>query len=359
MQSESNRSNEEKISLKNVFKGFKEWLVFIIGNRKKIVYGSLIFLVITLSYNYLKSPLYYANTSFVLENETTASLGGLSSLASMSGINTSSLMSAGGSNLFQIDNIQELYRSSNMLRQTLLEKVIIGGESQILIEYFAKIQKLEKKWGKDKVYIKDFYKDKNLYTRAQDSVLKEAIMLIKKEFLIVEKPNRNTSILNVGFKHKDEIFTKFFNEVLVDKVNRFYYKTKTKKTALNLKVLQVQTDSVKRLLDMSFLTLAEIDQNIPNLNPLIKTARVPYQKAMANLQANQAIYLEVVKQLELAKVTHRNKTPLIQIIDKPSFPLENNRLKFLNVLIIGIFGGVILIVFLLSLQRILSQALEE
>ena len=110
---------------------------------------------------------------------------------------------------------------------------------------------------------------------------------------------------------------------------------------------------------MSFLTLAEIDQNIPNINPLIKTAKVPYQKAMANLQANQAIYLEVVKQLELAKVTHRNKTPLIQIIDKPSFPLENNRLKFLNVLIIGIFGGVILIVFLLSLQRILSQALEE
>ena len=89
--------------------------------------------------------------------------------------------------------------------------------------------------------------------------------------------------------------------------------TKTKKTALNLKELQTQTDSVKRLLDMSFSVLAEIDENIPNLNPLAKTARVPYQRAMANLQANQAIYLEVVKQLELAKVTHRNKTPLIQI----------------------------------------------
>ena len=87
---------------------------------------------------------------------------------------------------------------------------------------------------------------------------------------------------------------------------------------------------------MSFLALAEIDQNIPNINPLVKTAKVPYQKAMANLQANQAIYLEVVKQLELAKVTHRNKTPLIQIIDKPSFPLENNRWKFLNILILGV-----------------------
>jgi len=357
MQSESNMPNEEKISLKNVFQGFKQWLVFIMDKRKKILYGSLITLALLLSYNYLKSPVYYANTSFVLENDASASLGSLSSLASMSGINTSSLMSA--SNLFQIDNIQELYRSNNMLRQTLLEDVTINGKSQKLIDYFARAQKLEKKWVKEKVYLKDFYKHEKLYSRAQDSVLKEAIKLIKKDFLIVEKPNRNTSILNVGFKHKDEVFTKIFNEVLVNKVNSFYYKTQTKKTAFNLKVLQVQTDSVKRLLDMSFLALAEIDQNLPNLNPLVKTAKVPYQKAMANLQANQAIYLEVVKQLELAKVTHRNKTPLIQIIDKPSFPLENSRWKFLNILILGIFGGGALIVLLLSLQRIIRQALEE
>jgi len=357
MHSESNMPKEEKISLKNVFQGFKEWLMFIMDQRKKIVYGTLITLVLTLSYNYLKSPVYYANTSFVLENDASASLGGLSSLASMSGINTSSLMSA--SNLFQIDNIQELYRSNNMLKQALLEKVTINGKSQILIDYFAVAQNLEKKWVKEKVYLKDFYKDKKLYSRAQDSVLKEAIKLIKKDFLIVGKPNRNTSILNVGFRHKDEVFAKIFNEVLVNKVNSFYYKTETKKTAFNLNVLQVQTDSVKGLLDMSFLALAEIDQNTPNLNPLVKTAKVPYQKAMANLQANQAIYLEVVKQLELAKVAHRNKTPLIQIIDKPSFPLENNRWTFLDILILGIFGGGMLIVLLLSLQRIIRQALEE
>jgi len=144
MQSENNMPEAEKISLKNVFQGFKEWLVFIMDQRKKIVYGTLIILALALSYNYLKSPVYYANTSFVLENDASASLGGLFSLASLSGINTSSLMSA--SNLFQIDNIQELYRSNNMLRQTLLEKVTINGKSQILIDYFAKAQKLEKKW---------------------------------------------------------------------------------------------------------------------------------------------------------------------------------------------------------------------
>ena len=186
MQSESNIPKEEKISLKNVFQGFKEWFVFIMDKRKKIVYGTLIILALPLSYNYVKSPVYYANTSFVLENDASASLGGLSSLASISGINTSSLMSA--SNLFQIDNIQELYRSNNMLRQTLLENVTLNGKSQILIDYFAKAQKLEKKWVKKKVYLKDFYKHEKLYSRAQDSVLKEAIKLIKKEKKNVPQP---------------------------------------------------------------------------------------------------------------------------------------------------------------------------
>ena len=155
MQTESNIPDEEKISLKNVFEGFRDWFMFIIDKRKTIVYGSLLISVLPLSYNYLKSPVYYANTSFVLENDASASLGGLSSLASISGINTSSLMSA--SNLFQIDNIQELYRSNNMLRQTLLEDVTINGKSQKLIDYFAKAQILEKKWvkkfGNEKFYV--------------------------------------------------------------------------------------------------------------------------------------------------------------------------------------------------------------
>ena len=50
MQSESNMPKEEKISLKNLFQGFKQWLVFIMGKRKTIVYGTLITLVLPQAY---------------------------------------------------------------------------------------------------------------------------------------------------------------------------------------------------------------------------------------------------------------------------------------------------------------------
>ena len=114
---------EEKMSLKQLFQGFKEWLLFINNQRKKIGYGTLIVLALILSYNYLKSPVYDANTTFVLERDNMGGMGGLSSLASLSGFNTSSLL--GASSLFQIDNIQELYKSNSMLKEALLAKVDI------------------------------------------------------------------------------------------------------------------------------------------------------------------------------------------------------------------------------------------
>ena len=136
------------------------------------------------------------------------------------------------------------------------------------------------------------------------------------KYLIVNKPSRKTTILEVGFNHKDEILAKKFNENLVEIVNNFYFKTKTLKTGLNLEILQRQADSIKIILDSSIMMLAETDQRIPNPNPLTKVSLVPYQKAMINVQSNGAIYQELLKQLELAKVSHRNKMPLIQIIDQ-------------------------------------------
>ena len=191
----------------------------------------------------------------------------------------------------------------------------------------------------------------NKSSRVQDSLIKDLVKLIKNEYLLVDKPSRKTTILEIGFDHKDEILAKIFNENLVKIVNEFYQKTKTLKTGSNLNILQRQSDSVKIVLDSSIMILAETDQNIPNPNPLSKVNLVPYQKAMIDVQVNSAIYQELLKQLELAKVTHRNNMPLIQIIDKPSYPLENSRWKLFKTLIYGLIFGFSFSVFSLSFKR--------
>ena len=339
---------EEKISLSFLFQSFKDWISFLISKKKLILLGTASILFFTISYNYLINPVYYARTTFVLDNENSAgSMADLSSLASLAGINASSFIDA--SSLFQIDNIQELYRSNSMIKETLLSSAYHKNDNFLIIERFVKSEKLEKKWKRLGVETKDFKSKKS--SRVQDSLVKDLIKLIKKEYLIVDKPSRKTTILEIGFDHKDEVLAKTFNENLVSIVNNFYNKTKTLKTGLNMEILQRQADSIKMVLDTSIMMLAETDQSIPNPNPLTKVSLVPYQKAMIDVQANGAIYQELLKQLELAKVTHRNKMPLIQIIDKPDYPLESSKWKLLKTIFYGLILGFSISVLFLSIRR--------
>ena len=349
--SEKNNHIEESISISFIVDSIKDWISFIFSKRKIIIRGTIIIMILIISYNYIKSPVHYARTTFVLDNDTSSgSMGDLSSLASMAGINASSFIDA--SSLFQIDNIQELYRSSSMLKNTLLSSAKINDKEILIIERFAKAEKLINKWRKLGINLEDF-KNKKL-SRLQDSLIKESIKLIKKEYLLVDKPSRKTTILEIGFNHKDELLAKSFNENLVSIVNKFYFDTKTLKTGANLEILKKQSDSVKNVLNESILVLAEKDQNIPYLNALDKISLIPYQKAMIDVQVNSAIYGEIVKQLELAKVTHRNNMPLIQIIDKPILPLENSRWKLVKTFFLSFIIGVSSIILGLSFKRIIN-----
>ena len=353
---DSNDQNLDDFSVKGLINNLSDWISFLLSKTKDILKLAFVFLVLTLAHNYIKSPIHYARTSFVLDSESSSnSIGDIASLASLAGINASSFIDS--SSLFQIDNIQELYRSSSMLKQTLLTKYKFGNQTDILINKFGKEENIDKKWNKLGV---DFTKQSLMEakSRLHDSILMEAVKIIKEKYLFVDKPSRKTTILEIGFDHKNELLAKSFNENLVSIVNNFYFKTKTKKTGENLEILQRQADSVKNVLDKSILFLAEKDQSIPNPNPLTKVSLVPYQKALVDVQANGAIYQEIVTQLELAKVNHRNKTPLIQIIDKPTLPLENSRLKFMECLIYGLFGGILLAIIYFSLLRFYNSLIK-
>jgi len=346
----------ESFSLLNLINSIKDLFTYLMSNLKGIVIITSILLSLVLLFNFIKSPVHYARTSFVLDSESSSnSIGDIASLASLAGINASSFIDA--SSLFQIDNIQELYRSNSMIKQTLLTDSDFGNERSLLIDRLASNEKIDKKWDKLNV---DFssYNSKSNNLRVHDSILNEVVKIIKEKYLLVDKPSRKTTILEIGFDHKDELFAKSFNENLVSIVNDFYFKTKTQKTGENLKILERQADSVKKVLDKSILFLAEKDQSIPNPNPLTKVSLVPYQKALVDVQANGAIYQQIVTQLELAKVTHRNNTPLIQIIDKPVLPLENSRLKLFECFVYGIFGGLFFSVLYYSFLRFYKSLIK-
>ena len=225
-----------------------------------------------------------------------------------------------------------------MLKKTLLSEVEYNGRSEKIIDLYIRSENLENKLLKKGIK----FKNSKEIDRAKDSVIQKIIKKIKKKNLIVSKPNRKTTIIEVGFNYEDEILAKFFNETLVDNVNDFYFEIMTKKSKSNVDVLQKQADSVKKITDFSIEKLAFLEQDIPNANPLLKSNKIPLQIELLNLQANKSIYAEIVKQLELAKISQRNRVPVLQIIDQPILPLPNSQWEIITTLIYGIFTGIII-----------------
>jgi uncharacterized protein involved in exopolysaccharide biosynthesis len=322
---------DDKITLREVLLRFGYWIRFFLSKWKLFLVSALVGCSLGALVSILKKPVYHAETSFVLEENDMSNMGPVSGIASLLGMNLGSITSSSG--LFQGDNIMELYRSDNMLSKTLVSSF---DENSLLIERFISFHQLDKKWSnKVDFNLMDFSLPREKFSITQDSVVKEISKIIREKHLFVEKPNRKLTIIQVNISHKDESFAKIFNETLVEIVNRFYLETKTKKTAENLQILQSQADSVRAILDQSILALASTTDQRPNLNPLFQTAQVETRKKQVDVQASSAIYTEIVKNLEMAKVNHRNNSPLLQIIDTPIYPLRRTEIRLVKGIVLG------------------------
>lgn len=346
MAKEQQIKNDE-ISLKELILKLKEWYSYLLSKWKTILIAGIIGGALGLTYAYLKKPVYTAETTFVLEEgESGGGLGQYAGIASMVGLD----LGGGGGGIFKGDNILELYKSRRMIQQTLLSRDTFNGKTELLINRYIDFNHLREKWTKNLKTVKlEFTKDITNYSRTQDSVMGKIVEDYNKNFLEVTKPDKKLSIISVKFSSKDELFAKAFTINIVKTVNDFYVKTKTKKSAQNLAVLQHQTDSIKMVLNTGIASVATANDANPNTNSAFQSLRVPSQKKQLDVQANAAAYQEILKNLEIAKVTFRKDQPLIQVIDQPVLPLKLDRIgKLISAIIGSIISILIVGIFLIS-----------
>ncbi|MFD2145272.1 lipopolysaccharide biosynthesis protein [Mucilaginibacter antarcticus] len=282
-----------------------------IGN--KLYWGA-----IGLAYAWFKKPLYVATATFVLDDgDGNSSLSQYSGLASIIGMNT-----GGSGNLFQGENIMELYKSRMMIKTALYEKVAIAGKIDLLINRYIKVKKLKELWEEEKSEARFLEFNEQTIddtTRLRNSVLNGIIGDIRANFLVIEKLEKSQSILKVVVKSPDEMFSKHFNDKIVYTVNDFYVKTKTKKAMQDLSILQHQLDSVRVKLNGAITDVAASTDNNPNPNPYLQILKVPSQKRQIDAQTNAAILTQLNQNVEIAKASMRREMPLIQIVDAPFF----------------------------------------
>lgn len=354
---EQNVHDPNETSLKEVLAKIRSAKKYLIARWHIILFGGLIGGLLGLSFAYFKKPVYTATSTFVLEDSKSGGLGQYAGLASLAGINVGG---SGAGGVFQGDNIIELYRSRLMIEKALLSTVDINGKKQMLIDCYIDFKKLREHWKKkDHIDHISFYGQPEKFNRKQDSIVSDVVETINKKVLNVEKPDKKLNILKVDVATTNELFSKEFNIKLVETVNNFYTETKTKKSVKNVEVLQRQADSVKKVLNGSISGVASAIDAAPNANPTLLTLRVPSQRKQIDVQANTAIYGEIVKNLEVSKLSLLQETPLIQIIDLPILPLEKYNVSILVGLVLGIVLGLVLTITILLFKKIMQNVMNS
>jgi hypothetical protein len=348
-QIENSNIDNDEISLKDVVMKIKALFAFIISKWKilfiVIIIGGSIGFKIAIS----SKPSYKAVLTFAMdEDKGGGGIGSALGLASSFGID---LGGGGGGGAFAASNLAALMKSRLLVEKVLLEPVTVNGKTLSLVEYYIEINNLRKNWEKNPS-LKDIKfltnQERSSFTFQQDSIMQEIHKnLIDVKNLNIFQKDKKVTILSIEVTSENEFFSKVFCESLAKETSDFYIETKSKKARINVDVLQKQVDSVRNALNEAITGVANEVDNVYNLNPAFNVKGAPSKKKQIDVQANTAILTNLVVQLELAKITLRKETPLLQLIDYPILPLEKQKLgKFKSIILGGILSGLILISYL-------------
>jgi hypothetical protein len=345
----------DEISLKELLEKAKDWFSYLVSQWKIILLAGIIGATLGLAYSFSKKPIYTATLSFALEDEKSGGgLGGALGLASQFGLD----LGGGGGSIFTGSNLTELFKSRSMVEQTLLSPVASNDTSISLAEMYIQNKGWRDKW-KDKPKFKSIQFLPNVkrkyLSRVHDSILGVIYEDLSKNGLSVGQKDKKIAIISIDVSSTNELFAKYFTEALVKQVSDFYVTSKSKKARMNMDILERQTDSIRRELNGAITGVAVANDNTFMLNPALNVRRAPSARRQVDVQANTAILTELVKQTELAKVTLRKETPLIQVIDRPILPLTKERFGKAKGIVLGGFLAGFLVLLFLSIKKLIKE----
>jgi hypothetical protein len=331
----------DEISLKELIIKIKEWSRYLLSNWLMILLVAMIGGGLGLFYTYIKKEKYIAEISFIMDNQKPASMGIYGGLASQLGIGGTGRSSEG---FFSGDNFFTLMKSRNMMQRLFLTSVRVGGKEITLIEYYIRVKKLRRKWKEENL---DLVKvefpvnsDPNKFTLEQNSLISSLHAEIIADVLFIGPRSKKEATMVIRVTSDNELFSKAFAELVSTEVSEFYISKKTDKIQRNLTILRQQADSVRREFNAAIQGVsASIDAN-PNPNLSRVRLAVPSKQREIDAQVNQTMLMELIKNIEMTKMTLSEETPLFQIIDHPVLPLPVSRPDRLTFMLLGtvVFG---------------------
>lgn len=278
---------------------------------------------------------YIAKSTFVIEDaKSGGNMNGLLSIAGQLGVDVGG--STGGG-LMTSENILLYFKSEALIKDVML--TLIDSNAAFIDKYIEIYEIKNKIEGSDKPIIYKYVKEKKAeLTRTQDSLLKVVLKRIHSKELSINRIDKKSGFFQLSISMRDEMLSKFFCEQLLGVALKNYTNLKTERQLKTIRNLQHRADSISAiLLNKTYLSsnLANNSQ-IEDINPLFRARTIATTESVVRDKSILgAMFAEVVKNLEMAKLNLSQETPVIQVVDKPSFPLEIEKSSTVKSMVVG------------------------
>ena len=342
----------EDIQLKEVLIKWSEYKEYLLKKKFIIIGFSFLFFVIGFAYVFTSEIKYNAELTFVVEEDGRgSSLGGMSGIASQFGLDIGSAARS----TFSQNNILELLKSRGVIESTLMQSARVNSKDALLIEHYREINKIKQSWFED-----DDSEDVSFHndlSYIHDSISGNIWKCIIENKLFVGLQSDEANIIKLSYQSLDDEFAKEFVETLIDEMSKMYTSHQTAQANNTLSFLQNRADSVFSellIVEEEFARMKDINQRIVKASGRLKELQL-----MRRVEVLNTMYLEIIKNLELSKITLLDQTPIINIIDTPKLPLDKENISNILAGIIGGFLGGFLSLCYFIFRKLFKDALVE
>lgn len=288
--------------------------------RKYIVWVVLIhFFVFVGVFGFFKSlkPEFIAERTFIIENSSASSLGGLSGLSSVFGLGK-----AGEGN----DKYAELLDSPNFIVKVLLEPNPEQPGSIILNQYIQEYD-LREKWAHSSDSLLNFISKVDItkqVTNKNDQFKRNLVAKIVADQLLKAKDytyryDKKTGLFSIAYKCNHADFSLAFTNAAFSQFKNMIYNDLYEQSNENLSITKLKLDSIYRELQKT--TYSYANKSDRTLGLISQEDNVPKNESLMKMNSLVAIYGEALKQYETFKFVNQSEKVNFLVITEPLLPL--------------------------------------
>lgn len=333
-------SNDD-IKLTDVIRATRNYSAYVFRKFWIVLIGAAIVGAAGYGYAKLSKTKYQANASFNVVDAKGVG-GGLSALMNTFGFS----MGSGTSN----EVIAGIMKSRHAVKSAFLSEVEFRGKPEKLIHIFFEEYGYYEDWQGDPVMDSFKFEAKSIteLTRKEDSVLNIFYTAFVEDLLDVEYEILE-GMVKVAVKTYSYEFSQGMLDHMLDYSTEYFIDKQIAGKKNSIEVAQFKVDSLEGALQGKRIQLANLQDKSKYLQSAV--GGVEMQRLNSEIAALSMRVASSRDALEVAKTSLLQDTPIINIIDRPSYATDIKRKKWKLWTLLGIVAGGVLAVIILLLNK--------